>query len=410
MWARIRLHIGWADLLHATSACLPSRDPGPLQHRLESLWSPEGNGLAAFSVRSGFDLLLQALALPPKSEIMFSALNIKGMIKIARSHDLVPVPVDLDLERMAPRLDALEKALTPETRAIVVAHLFGARFDLDPVVEFARRHGLLVIEDCAQAFEGPGFIGHPGADVAMFSFGPLKTATALGGALLTVRDAELLGRMRSIQAGYPLQKRGDYAKRIAKFAALKVLLTRPVYGALMRYLEWRKIDYDTAVGDAVREVASLGTEKKLRKRPSTPMLSTMLRRLRRWEAEELRARSRAGDTLRSALEGAVSCPGIGNERHSYWVFPVLVDDPKQAMLALRRAGFDGTNLPRSEAVAAPEGRPHLDPSTARDVLDRMIVLPCYPGLPAGELIREADVVKSLPLAAKRSAAGTEAAA
>jgi len=395
--------------LHGTSACILPGDPESLRQRLEAAWSPEGNGFAAFSVRSGFDLLLQALALPPKSEIMFSALNIKGMIKVARSHDLIPVPVDLDLERMAPRLDALEKALTPQTRAIVVAHLFGARFDLDPVVSFAKRHGLLVIEDCAQAFEGPGFVGHPQADVAMFSFGPLKTATALGGALLTVRDPELLERMRALQAGYPLQKHSDYAKRIAKFAVLKIVLTRPVYGTLMRYLEWRKIDYDTAVGDAVREVASLGTEKKLRKRPSAPMLSMMLRRLQRWDTGELRERTRTGETLRAALEGAVPCPGIANERHTYWVFPVLVDDPKEAMQALRRAGFDGTNLPRSEAVAAPEDRPHLAPTIARDVLDRMIVLPCYAALPPGELIREAEVVRSLSLAEPDLARATAAA-
>lgn len=395
MWARIRLHIDWTDLLYGSAACLRRGDPQRLQDRLESLWSPEGDALAAFSVRSGFDLLLRALDLPPKSEIMFSALNIKGMIKIARGHGLVPVPVDLDLERMGPKPEALEQALTPETRAIVVAHLFGAHLDLEAVAAFAKRHDLLLIEDCAQAFEGPEFTGHPEADVAMFSFGPLKTATALGGALMRVKDRDLLARMRRLQSEYPVQKRGDYAKRLAKFAVLKLVLTRPVYGLLMRYLEWRRIDYDTAVGDAVREVASLGTEKKLRKRPSAAMLSVLERRLRRWQARSLQERSRTGESLREALEGFVPCPGIRNERHSYWVFPVLVDDPKEAMLALRRAGFDGTNLPRSEAVAAPEGRPHLAPTTASDVLDRMVVLPCYPDLPRPELLREAEVIRRL---------------
>jgi dTDP-4-amino-4,6-dideoxygalactose transaminase len=53
---------------------------------------------------------------------------------------------------------------------------------------------LLVVEDCAQAYCGTEFDGHPDADVAIFSFGPIKTATASGGGLLRVRDGELLSQ------------------------------------------------------------------------------------------------------------------------------------------------------------------------------------------------------------------------
>ena len=229
----------------------------------------------------------------------------------------------------------------------------------------------------------------------MFSFGPLKTATALGGALLCVRDPELLTAMRRLQSGYPVQRRRDYAVRVAKFAGLKILLTRPVYALLMRYLEWRGIDYDAAVGDAVREVAPLGTAKKLRIRPSAPMLAVLHRRLRTWNPESLRKRTTCGETLRQALQGFVACPGILNAQHSFWVFPVLVNDPKEAMRALRKAGFDGTNLPRSEAVAAPDGRSEIEPTITKEVLRRMIVLPCYAEMPPKELRREAELVRRL---------------
>src|SRR5690606_31664613 len=128
----------------------------------------------------------------------FSALNIKGMIKIVDRQGLTPVPIDLDIEHMAPRLELIERAITPATRAIVVAHLFGTRLDLAPLAAIARRRGIMLIEDCAQAFDGSRYRGHPEADVSMFSFGPLKTATALGGAILRVRDPALLSRMREI--------------------------------------------------------------------------------------------------------------------------------------------------------------------------------------------------------------------
>ncbi|MFQ5567332.1 MAG: DegT/DnrJ/EryC1/StrS family aminotransferase, partial [Paracoccaceae bacterium] len=154
-------------------------DRDKLTREVEAYWGT-GDTMAAYSVRSGFDLLLQAMELEPGDEVIFSALNVKGMVKIVRKLGLVPVPVDLDISHFAPSLERLRAAITPRSKVLVVAHLFGARLDLDPVFELAREHGMLIAEDCAQAFNGRDYPGHPKADVAMFSFGPLKTATALG--------------------------------------------------------------------------------------------------------------------------------------------------------------------------------------------------------------------------------------
>ncbi|MEX2558766.1 MAG: DegT/DnrJ/EryC1/StrS family aminotransferase, partial [Pirellulales bacterium] len=192
MWARKRLDIGWFDLGYATlCCCLPGRR-AERQRCIESLWSGSGDTLACLSVRSGFDLLLEALALPPGSEVLVSALTIKDMVRIIDEHGLLAVPVDLEPGAMAPDLDSLRQAITPATRAILVAHLFGGRIDLEPIVRLAEEHGLLVIEDCAQAYVGPHFVGHPGVAASMFSFGPIKTATALGGGLIRVADPALV--------------------------------------------------------------------------------------------------------------------------------------------------------------------------------------------------------------------------
>ena len=101
-------------------------------------------------MRSAFELLLDALALDEGSEILLSAITHPDMARIVSRHGLVPVPVDLDLETLQPRGELLERAVTERTRALVVAHLFGARVDLDEAIAFSRRHGLLLIEDCAQ--------------------------------------------------------------------------------------------------------------------------------------------------------------------------------------------------------------------------------------------------------------------
>lgn len=392
MWSRVRLDVGFDDLAFAALRCALPADREAAQARLEALWSGAGDALACHSVRSGFDLLLEALAWPRGDEILFSALNVKGMVKIAVRHGLAPVPVDLELATMGPRPDLVERAITPRTRAIVVAHLFGTRVDLGPIVEIARRHGLLVIEDCAQAFCGDGFRGHPDSDVTLFSFGPLKTATAFGGALVRVRDADLLARMREIQAGHPVQTRRSLFVRLAKFALLKTLTWPRVFGAVAGVFRLLDRDYEDPVADAVRGVARLGSAGKLRWRPNAAQLALLERRIRRFDEASIVRRRACGRSLRDRVVGLVRLPGDGSSRHDYWVFPILVDEPARVTAALRAEGFDASGLPRSQAIAAPDDRPKLEPVTAKEVLAKLVVLPCYAAMPPAELDRQAAVL------------------
>ncbi len=183
--------------------CLTRWDRAGLADDLEDLWSAADDAFACLSVRSGFDLWLKALQLPVGSEVLVSAITIRDMVRIIESHGLVPVPVDLQPDDLSVDLESLERAISPRTRAILVAHLFGTRQRLEPILDIARRHGLFVAEDCAQAFAGRHYTGHPQADISMFSFGSIKTATALGGAMLCVRDAQILAQMRQLQKSYP---------------------------------------------------------------------------------------------------------------------------------------------------------------------------------------------------------------
>ena len=128
MWARKRLDITPADLAFGLFRCIFPDDRKRLQRDIESFWDSEANTIVSFSVRSGFDLLLQVLAFPPKSEILFSALNIKGMIKIPKRHDLVPVPVDLDREHMGPNLELLERAIESTPKLVEILHGFLIQF------------------------------------------------------------------------------------------------------------------------------------------------------------------------------------------------------------------------------------------------------------------------------------------
>lgn len=395
MWARTQLKIDWSDLAAGALACVMPGREAKYRDQLEGFWGEKNDCVIAYSVRSGFDLLLQALSLEQGDEIIFSALNVKGMINIARREGYTAVPVDLDVAHMAPSVERLKRAISNRSRVLVVAHLFGTHVDLEPIFELARAHNLFIVEDCAQAFDGKAYPGHPGADVSMFSFGPLKTSTALGGALIRVHDDALRARMCEIQSTYKAQKNSDQLVRVAKFAALKTLTSKTVLQLIYKFFAARGKDYETSLSNSVRNVAKLGSAKRLRFRPSPGLLALMARRITGFKPGELADRAEKGRRLRDLIGDAVVLPGQASTHHDYWVFPMLVDNPDVFVKRLKAAGFDSSDLPRSQAVEPPEGREDLAPTIAAQALKDMIVVPCYPGMPDEELQRQAALIREI---------------
>ena len=155
MWVRTQLKIGWRDLLAGAWNCFKSKDGETLRRGVESYIADNDDTIVTYSVRSGFYLLIQALELEPGDEVIFSALNVKGMVRVVRDTGLVPVPVDLDRGSMGPSIEKLQAAITPRSRVFVAAHLFGTRLDLDPLFEFCRNKGIIAagcaMTDCAAA-------------------------------------------------------------------------------------------------------------------------------------------------------------------------------------------------------------------------------------------------------------------
>ena len=97
---RHRIDIEPDALGRALARCArPSRDAA---RALEAWASPDGEVLATLSVRSGFDALLTALALPAGSEVLLSGWTIPDMARVVRAHGLVPVPLDCEAATLAP--------------------------------------------------------------------------------------------------------------------------------------------------------------------------------------------------------------------------------------------------------------------------------------------------------------------
>lgn len=109
---------------------------------------------------------------------------------------------DVYPDTMLMDVQALERAITPRTRAIIPVHLFGQSADLDPILNLAQSRGIRVLEDCAQA-HGATYrgrrVGSLG-DIAAFSFYPTKNLGAFGdGGAIVTNDKELAERVRLLR-------------------------------------------------------------------------------------------------------------------------------------------------------------------------------------------------------------------
>ncbi len=142
-----------------------------------------GNGLEALH------LLLCAYGIGPGDEVIVPSNTFIATWLAVTQSGARPVPVEPDINTHNIDYTRIEAAITPLTRAIIPVHLYGQPADMDPINEVARRHGLIVIEDAAQAqgarYKGrrAGSLGH----AAGTSFYPGKNLGALGdgGAILT---------------------------------------------------------------------------------------------------------------------------------------------------------------------------------------------------------------------------------
>jgi perosamine synthetase len=402
MWVRTQLKIGWSDLFAAALASYRQLSQADEAARAESYFTGKRDSLATYSERSGFDVLLQALNLQPGDEILFSALNVRAMIKVVNQLGLVPVPIDVDLQTMGPRLDILEKVITPRSKVFVAAHLFGSRIDLRPAFALVKSKGIFAVEDCAQAFNGREYPGSPLADVIMYSFGPIKTATALGGGLLRVPDPMLLQKMRDVQSRYLVQSERQQRKRIYKFIGLKAATSPVGLGAIYHFYKSRGKDYEDSLANKVRDVAPLATVNKMRMQCSATLLWLMNRRLYGFEATDIHKRRRKGELLTSLLDRSLRLPGQKNRHHDYWVYPVLHDQPKKLIAALRENGFDAADLPRSQHIGAPADRPELEPETAAEVMRDIVIVPCYADMSESELRRQAKIVNAIAALPKQA--------
>ena len=161
---------------------------------------PCANGTDALQIA------MMGLGLQPGDEVITADFTFAATVEVIGLLNLTPVLVDVELDTFNIDPSAIEKAITPKTKAIVPVHLFGQCANMDAILEIAKKHDLFVIEDNAQAIgatytskdgskKKAGTIGH----VASTSFFPSKNLGCYGdGGAIFTNDDELAHVLRGI--------------------------------------------------------------------------------------------------------------------------------------------------------------------------------------------------------------------
>ncbi len=159
-------------------------------------------GIATSSGTASLFLILKALNIGSGNEVIVPAYTFIAAFSPVLMVGAKPVFVDVNYDTMTIEPELIEKAITPKTRAIIIVHQFGHPADMDPIKEIAEKHGLIIIEDCAEAhgamYKGKkvGSIG----DVSFFSFYPTKNLTVYGdGGMVLTNDYELAEKIRLLR-------------------------------------------------------------------------------------------------------------------------------------------------------------------------------------------------------------------
>ncbi len=161
---------------------------------------PCGNGTDALQIA------LMALGLQPGDEVITPSFTYIATTEVVALLRLTPVFVEVDKQTFNIDPEAIEKAITPKTKAIVPVHLYGQAANMEAIMKIAEKHNLFVVEDNAQAVgcdytfsngtvKKTGTIGHVGCT----SFYPSKNLGAFGdGGAMCTNDDELAEKLRMI--------------------------------------------------------------------------------------------------------------------------------------------------------------------------------------------------------------------
>lgn len=315
---------------------------GPEVDAFEAEWAEYCEATHAVSLANGLDALilaLRALDVGPGDEVIVPSNTYIATWLAASAVGATPVPVEPDVATHNIDASRIEAAITERTKVILPVHLYGQPVDLDPILALARKHGLRVVEDGAQAhgarYKGKRIGAH--SDVVCWSFYPGKNLGAMGdGGAITTDDAEIADRIRVLR---------NYGSRVKYVNEVQGVNSRldPLQAAVLR----AKLPYLDAWTERRRAIADAYATSLQGTGLTLPVVPEWAEPA--WHLYVVRSPER------DALQKRLSAAGVGTLIH----YPI----PPHAQQAYAEAGHAADAFPlasqlANEVLSLPMG-PHL---------------------------------------------------
>ncbi len=358
------------------------------------------------SARYAFYLLLQAMGIGAGDEVVIPGLTYFAIPSMAVTAGVKPVFADIGLTTHVLDPAAFEEAITPRTKAVVPTHLYGTPCDMDAINRVAKKHGIKVIEDCAQStgarYKGVR-VGNLG-DAAYYTFGLTKNITTLSGAMITTNDDAVASFVRrEIDSSSPAQLK-KAAKEAVTGLAMMVATNPLVYPFTLH----QAIRVGNLVGkDPIHdrfgepEVLYDAVPKSFRtSRPRAVQAAVGMKQIERIEALN-GARVRNGRYLDEHL---ANVPGLVVPTYPEGAEPIymsfVIHHPRRERLmkALLKRGVDTTTGYMNDCSDHPLFPTFRRPcANAAQVKREQVHLPVHPNLDAKDLAHMVEAVRSAVL-------------
>ena len=299
-------------------------------------------------------LALRALGIGPGDEVIVPTHTYIASVLAISSAGAKPVLVDSEPDYHSIDVKAVERALTPRTKAIMPVHLYGHPADMDPLLAIAKDRKLFIVEDTAQGHGATykGRICGTMGDIGCFSFYPGKNLGAYGdGGAVVTSNSELAERLSLLRN----------------------------YGQKVKYVHTMK-GYNSRL-DTVQAA----------------ILRVKLKRLAKWNDQRRAAAARYGELLAGT---SVTTPKVAPYANPVWhLYPVLTDQRAGLQKALDAANIShGIHYPipvHLQEAYRDLGHKEGDFPVSESLAPRLLSLPIFPEIRPDEIERVAATVREL---------------
>ena len=350
--------------------------------------------------RMAFYYILKAMNLPAGSEIVLPALTFWVIPEMARVAGLRPVFADVDPHTFNMTAASLEGAITSKTVAVVPTHLWGLPCDMNEILDVARRHRLVVIEDCAHAL-GATYRGQPVGtfgDAAFFSFQTIKPLNTYGGGMAVTPDPQLGARIWMLAQEARMPSEASVRRKLWHGRVMR-LSTRPdIFRWTLFPLLWAtaklNVKFDAYFWEGIRPLDVFPDDYEERySNVQAAMGLEALTHLDRWTASTRANAARLSQAL-GHVPGVVVPTTPGDRTHAFYQYCAYVPARRAVVRACLERGVDIETLHVDVCTRVPMFQPFATAAPGAETAGDSIQIPTYASLTTAQVDRIIEVVRS----------------